>query len=111
MELTLLHAQQMELLNDEYNKKINDLNQKIIVFEELQKLPKEDNEEKKNFLRKIAELNDIINKQNNEIKELLNENKFLRENVIYEEESPSTNHIPSTKKKFNEVVEVIYLFF
>jgi len=89
MELTLLHAQQMELLNDEFIKRIKDLNQKIIEAEKKQRKPEEINDEKLKYKNKITELNDIIRKQTSRIDKLQKENESLREileNVEEEEE-------------------------
>jgi hypothetical protein len=107
MELTLLHAQQMELLNDEYSKEVDNLNQRLVIAEELQKEPKKDKEERKNYIRKISELNEIIKNNNNEIKELKDENQFLKENIEYEDEDEdsSNNQTLETLKRFRKKIE------
>jgi len=113
MELTLLHAQQMELLNDEYSKEVDNLNQRLVIAEELQKEPKKDKEERKNYIRKISELNEIIKNNNNEIKELKDENQFLKENIEYEDEDEdsSNNQTLETLKRFRKKIEVfIYIY-
>jgi len=124
MELTLLHAQQMELLNDEFIKRIKDLNQKIIEAEKKQRKPEEINDEKLKYKNKITELNDIIRKQTSRIDKLQKENESLREileNVEEEEEEeeekkeeeePIVNESQEQpeEKITNEPIKVILFF-
>ncbi|ORX78958.1 hypothetical protein BCR32DRAFT_246753 [Anaeromyces robustus] len=83
MELTLLHAQQMELLNEEHDKQIEDLNQQLAIAEENINSHLNDSEDEKlRNLKKIIELQDVIKKQKDEIKNLKEENKYYKDSII-----------------------------
>lgn len=98
MELTLLHAQQLETLNEDYNKQIDELNKELAdARAEAEAAKKEipiiDDSKEKEAYRKIAELQEMLRKKNNEIKVLQEENNYYhmeaerREHVSRSEES------------------------
>jgi len=86
MELTLLHAQQLELMNEEYTKQVDELNKKLLEAEVLQANLKntieinDDDSVKKELLKKVTELQETVRKQAAELKMLQEENDYYREN-------------------------------
>ncbi|ORX49355.1 hypothetical protein BCR36DRAFT_370922 [Piromyces finnis] len=100
MELTLLHAQQLETMNEEYNKKMDELNQKLKESEnQILSFQIKNNDKNliKEYLKKIEELQDTLEKRNKEVKMLQEENDYYRE--CAKEESYNTkifNTIPQS---------------
>jgi len=113
MELTLLHAQQLETMNEEYNKQIEELNDKLKNSEEQLQImkTKEDNNTNtvlKESLKKIQELQDTLNKKNKEIKMLQEENVYYREAAMQEQQQvQSTPTAPRPVEHKISFIEVI----
>ncbi|OUM64913.1 hypothetical protein PIROE2DRAFT_8224, partial [Piromyces sp. E2] len=96
MELTLLHAQQLETMNEDYNKQIDELNKKLKASEEQYlsiKSKKDNGDILKEYQKKILELQDSVNKKNKEIKMLQEENEYYREEIEAQEQVIQTSNI------------------
>jgi len=107
MELTLLHAQQLETMNEDYNKQIDELNQKLKTSEEqllVIKSKKDNSEILDDSLKKIQELQSEINKRNKEIKKLKEENDTYREKEALRKTIKST---PATHQNIEQPTKVI----
>jgi len=99
MELTLLHAQQMEAMNEDYTKQIDELNKQLADAKAKEvKVPidipgekVDDSKEREALLnKKIAELQKIIHKKDVELKMIQEENDYYRELNDQQERAPSS---------------------
>jgi len=109
MELTLLHAQQMETLNEDYNKQIDELNKQLAdaraTIEATKKdEPVKDNSKEKEAFRKIAELQEILRKKNIEIKMLQEENDYYRTNAERKEHIPRSEESSARPRVQKDII-------